>query len=311
LRSQVRALLPIRRALIVTHSSTWPRRLLPARVAFPLIDAYAAFAARAETWPMEDNLRFHRQLLEHTPLAGSEADVARRAVIEYFQVVEIFWRPWLMVRGDAEGFDYYREARASGRGVVTVFPHFGMPYAQFPIMRRYGIDAWVIASPHHYVDLGDGYDGRFARRGRAYVDMLGPERAVARRRGTDARGAFAPILELLRDGATVSVAFDVVGSMPTPFLGRMVSLASGPPKLAYDADAIVVPFVIRRRKHVPRLKFAPPLDTREFDDAGALQAAIARIMERWALELPEAVWPLHTQPGGPPLIKGPLLATGS
>jgi lauroyl/myristoyl acyltransferase len=284
---------------------------VPAAVTFPLIDAYAACAYHTKTWPMEDNLQFHRELLEHTPLAGCEAEVARRAVAEYFQCVEIFWRPWLITRGQVEGLERYREARATGRGVVAVFPHFGMPYAQFPIMRRFDIDAWVIASPHHYVDLGDGYDGRFARRGRAYVDMLGPQRAVPRRRGTDASGAFAPMLELLRDGATVSVAFDVVGSMPTPFLGRRLNLASGPPKLAHESDALVVPFIIRRRKHMPVMKFAPALDTRDFADAGALQAAIAGVMERWALEQPEAVWPLHTQPGGPPLIKGPPLTTAA
>src|SRR5260370_40939045 len=118
--------------------------------------------------------------------------------------------------------------------------------------------------------------------------MFGPQGALARRGGTDASGAFAPILELLRDGATVSVAFDVVGSMPTPFLGRKLSLASGPPKLARESDALVVPFVIRRRKHVPVMRFAPALDTRDFADAGALQVAIARVMERWALEQPEA-----------------------
>ncbi len=298
----------LRRAGVVVHSSTWPRRLVPTPVAFALIERYGALAQRTRAWAWQENVAFHRQLLEHTPLAGTEDDVARRAVIEFFECVEIFWRPWLMKGAVIEGIEHYRAGRASGRGVLTVFPHFGMPYAQFPIMRRFGIDAWVIASPHHYVDLGNGYDGRFARHARrTYVDALGPDRAIARRRGTTANGAFGPALELLQGGATLSVAFDVTGSLPTPFLGRRLSLASGPSKLAHASEAMVVPFVVRRDRQWPILRFDPPIDSRDFADPSALQAAIAAVMERWALEQPEAVWQLHTQPGGPPLIRGPAL----
>ena len=34
-------------------------------------------------------------------------------------------------------------------------------------------------------------------------------------------------------------------------------------------------------------------------------------MEQWALEAPEAVWPLHTQPGGSPLIRGDVIQPAS
>ena len=70
---------------------------------------------------------------------------------------------------------------------------------------------------------------------------------------------------------------------------------------------MVAPFVVRRVGRRPVMMFAPPLDPRDHEDAVALQAAIARVMERWALELPEAVWSLEQQPGGPPLIQGPAL----
>jgi lauroyl/myristoyl acyltransferase len=299
----------VRRALVLLHSSTWPRRLVPARVAFPLIEAYAGLTKRTKAWAWEENYIFHGKLLRHTPLAGTEDEVARRAVIEFFECVEMFWRPWLMRGARIEGMEHYRAARATGRGILTAFPHFGMPYAQFPIMRQFGIDAWVIASPHHYMDLGNGYDARFARHGRrAYVDLLGEDRAIARRRGTTSSGAFEPALDLLRGGNTLSVAFDVNGSMPTPFLGRQLSLASGPPKLAHASEALVVPFVIRRNRQYPILRFERPIDSRDYADATALQAAIAGVMEQWALEEPQAVWQLHTQPGGPPLIRGPALS---
>ena len=50
------------------------------------------------------------------------------------------------------------------------------------------------------------------------------------------------------------------------------------------------------------MRFAPPIDSRDYDDAVALQAAIAAVMERWALEMPEEVWPLEHN--GTPLIQG-------
>jgi hypothetical protein len=175
-------------------------------------------------------------------------------------------------------------------------------------MDRYGLDAWVIASPHHYVEHPEGYPARFTRRGRKYVELLGAGRGIPRAEaGVSAKGSFPRVLELLRTGCTVSIAFDSVGSFPTPFLGRMLSLASGPARLAKMADALVLPFVTRRRGAIPALRFAAPLEPRDFADDAALQAAISAQMETWALELPEAVWPLQEQPGGPALTRGPTL----
>jgi lauroyl/myristoyl acyltransferase len=231
-------------------------------------------------------------------------------VAEFYHCIEVFWRPWLMSRGEIEGLEHFEAARSEGRGVVAPFPHFGMPYAQFPIMHRYGIDAWVIAAPHHYVDMGNGHDGRVARQGKAYVDLLGEGHAIPRAGGEvpTEEGAFAKSLRRLHEGATMCIAFDSVGSLPTPFMGRRLMLASGSAKLAIASDAMVAPFVHRLRGHVPVVKFAPPLDSRDYDGPEALQAAIAGVMNEWALERPESVWPLESQPGGPPLVNGPPLS---
>ncbi len=313
-RGAPRANLPVpvraaRRLLVTAFTSTATRRLYPVRLSFPAFRAYAVAAQRANTFQWRENRRFYEELLRYTPLAGSEADVARRAVAEFFHVSELFWRPWLMGQGQIEGLEHYESARSQGRGVVAPFPHFGNPYIQFPVMRRFGIDAWVIASPHHYMELGDGYDGRFARQGRKYVDLLGEGRAIVRLSPEvpTQEGAFDASLRQLRDSATVSVAFDSVGTLPTPFMGRLLHLASGPAKLAWVSDAMVAPFVSRIHRYRPLLKFAPPLDPRDFDGPEALQAALAAIMEAWAFERPHSVWPLESQPGGPPLIKGPPL----
>src|ERR1051325_6854108 len=174
-----------------------------------LIELYSRIQQRGRRLHGRTSRDFHRELLRFTPLAGTEEDVARRSVVEWYSCAELFWRPWLMRRGEIRGMEHLEAARATGRGIVAVFPHFGIPYAQFPIMRRYGIDAWVIASPRHYEDLGDGYDARMTCQGRAYVDMLEPGRAIVRRPG---EAAFDSALRALRDGELVSVAFDLPGS---------------------------------------------------------------------------------------------------
>src|SRR5205807_760322 len=101
------------------------RRLYPVRMAFLVIDAYAALAARIGTFHWKANRRFYGELLRYTPLAGTEDDVARRAIAEFFRVQEIFWRPWQMNRGVIEGLEHFEAARAQGRGVVAVCCHFG------------------------------------------------------------------------------------------------------------------------------------------------------------------------------------------
>jgi lauroyl/myristoyl acyltransferase len=283
---------------LLAHSSTRARRVIPVAIPFRLAEPYAVWARRTRAPRWEKFRRFHERLLEHTPLAGSEEEIAERASAEMVRSLELFWRPWLMERGGMEGIDHYQAARSRGRGVVAVFPHFGVPYAQFPIMARFGIETWAVAGAFHFQDLGAGYIGRFARRGAAYFAQLGPGHAIV------SGSAFEPALELLRDGATVSIAFDLVGSTPTPFLGRTLSLASGASRLSCEADAVVAPLVVRRVGRRPLLKFAPPIDPRDHDDAVSLQAAIASVMEVWALEVPEAVWPLEHN--GAPLIQGPV-----
>lgn len=298
----------IRRALVVGHSSTQTRRLIPVQAMFKLTLLYSGVQQRGARLHWRTSRDFHRDLLRYTPLAGSEDEIARRSVAEWYQCAEVFWRPWLMRQGEIEGFRHFEAARAQGRGIVLAFPHFGLPYAQFPVMQRFRIDAWVIASPRHYTDLGDGYDARMARQGRSYVDMLGPERAIVRRAAEGQQAsAFDQALALLREGAAVSVAFDLPGSTVTPFLGRSVNLVSGPSQLAAQAEALVVPFVVRLREHHPLLEFAAPLDARELGDPAAVQAALASTMEGWVLDRPEAVWPSPDETGVPLLTHGPAL----
>jgi lauroyl/myristoyl acyltransferase len=304
------ALRRARRALVLAHSSTVTRRFIPAPVTFRLIDAFATLSERRRNGLWRQNVSFYGDLLRHTPLAGSEEVVAAQAMREFMKCIELFWRPWFLCRGEVENRQILRAAQRENRGVVAVFPHFGPSYAQFPAMPRYGLDVSVVASPHHYDDAGGtGYDARFAQQGARYLDMLGPGHVLQRATDNRSPGVFPLMLDLLRSGKTVSIAFDTVGNQPTPFLGRRLRLTNGPARLAQDSGALVVPVVNRRRDTTPVVRFGEPLDPRDFDDATALQGAIAHQMEQWALEAPESVWPLHTQPGGSPLIRGELLAS--
>ena len=290
------------------HASAYPIRL-----AFPLIDVHAAIAERRGSFHLRENRRYFAELLRYTPLAGTEDDVARRAIVELFRVQEMFWRPWLMRRGEVDGLEHFEAARSEGRGVVAVCNHFGNFAAQVPVMHRYGIDASIIVSAETFENNGTDFQARRFRQTRKYLDLLGEGRVVARASvATPAReDAFSRALRALEEGETVLVAFDLLGLLPTPFLGRRLMLAAGPVELARASDAMVVPVVNRLRGYVPVIEFAPPLDPRDFDGPESLQAAIAAVTERWALERPEAVWPMEEFPGGPPLIQGPPLSESS
>ena len=185
-----------------------------------------------------------------------------------------------MAAGETEAMEHLHAAQAAGRGVVLSFPHYGNPYAQFHVLHRYGVDAHVIAGPHHF-DAREGYARLFNRQGRRYIEVLGPGHAIV------PPGSFGAAAAVLARGGVVSVAFDIAGTMPTPFLGREVSLASGSAALAHGTDALLVPFTIRRRGRLPIMRFAPALDPRDHADPRSLQAALAAVMEDWALERPD------------------------
>lgn len=278
------------------YASTLPRRFVPMSVVRAMAERFASRSQRTGHPHFERLEEFFSQLLMHTPLSGSEHEVARRAIVEQVLGMELVWRPWLMEAGSAAGVEYLRAAQDERRPLVLTFPHFGNLYGQFAVLRELGLDAWFIPSPHHYDESPGGFRGRSVVQTRRYIELLGPGHVVV------PPGAFDRSMHVLNNGGAISIAFDIAGSLPTPFLGRIVGLASGPPRLALASDAIVVPMVVRRRRERPVLTFAPGLDSRDYSDEADLQAAIASVMEKWAVEEPASVLPLADQPGGPPLI---------
>ena len=290
----------LRHGLVRAYASPAAHRPLPIPFVFAAIDGFAALCERRRAGLWEEVVRFDRELLLHTSMAGEEESLGRRTLAEVLKCLEVYWRPWLAERGEIEGGEQVRAAQASGRGVLMPFPRFGMPALATPMLRRF--DAHAVVAANYYEGGAGTFDSRYLRRGAAYFDLLGPGHVITR--GGGAGGIFERVLGLLREGKVVTSAFDAAGSMPTPFLGRTVALASGPAKLAVAADSLVAPWVVRRRDRTSVLVFGPVLDPRDFEgDAEALQAGVAATVERWVLEQPEAVWPLLAEPGGPPLIR--------
>src|SRR3954454_5957279 len=89
IRNAIRPMVPrpmrgIRRLGVTAFTSPHTRRLLPIGLTVRPAEAIGSRAERTQTRRWEDSRDFHRELLKHTPLAGSEGDVARRAITVFF-----------------------------------------------------------------------------------------------------------------------------------------------------------------------------------------------------------------------------------
>jgi lauroyl/myristoyl acyltransferase len=105
----------------------------------------------------------------------------------------------------------------------------------------------------------------------------------------DASNSYPTVRALLEDGEIAVVTFDIPGSRETMFLGKRVSLASGTARLAFDADALILPARTRRVRGLSHVDIAPPLDCRNFVDAAELHDALANIHSKLILELAETL----------------------
>jgi lauroyl/myristoyl acyltransferase len=166
-----------------------------------------------------------------------------------------------------------------------VLGHLGGSWAVGGILGRQGLDIRMVASAHFWEEPAPGLIGRVHRHLReAYGERaLGADRLISNTAPPE------ELVELVEAGATVGIAFDVPGSAATPFLGRSVSLTSGPASLAFRTRAKVLPVITERHGTRLDLRMLPPLDPADFRDIGALRAAIARTYEPLVIRRPEMV----------------------
>ncbi|HWH93641.1 MAG TPA: lysophospholipid acyltransferase family protein [Baekduia sp.] len=276
----------IRDLLIGVYASPSTHRLAPARLALPVL-ATLEPALRQRRNPVEgiDAERLMSDLLQYTPRRDEARAVARRHLRERSRVRELFWRPWLIKHSRVIGREHWDAAHSGGRGCVLVLGHLGGSWAIPAILGRHSFDVHMVSSAHFWRELPPGLLGRSHRHLReAYGERwLGADRLIPNDAPPER------LVELVEQGATVGIAFDVPGSAATPFLGRSVALASGPASLAFRTKAKVLPVITERHGTRMDLRMLEPLDAADHRDLRSLRAAIARTYEPLIVERPEMV----------------------
>lgn len=272
--------------LLRLYTSTSTHRLLPAALAVPLVAALEPPFRRHRN-PAEDVdvQRLMSDLLQYTPRAGDARSAARRHHREQSRLRELFWRPWLLERSRVHGREHWDAARADGLGCVMVLGHLAGSWAVSGILGRQGFDVHMVASAHFWEEPVPGIKGRVHR----YLREEYGERALGSHRLISNTAPPEEIVQLIEDGATVGIAFDVPGSASTPFLGRSVSLTSGPATLSFRTRAKVLPVIAERHGTRMDLRMLPPLDPADFRDVRSLRGAIARTYEPFIINKPEIV----------------------
>jgi hypothetical protein len=268
------------------YASPLVHRVIPARLAIWLA-ATIGPAVRQRRNPAERRAaeRFMADLLLYTDRAGEAQDLAAEWRAEKARVAELFWRPWLLRRSQIHGLEHYEAVRAAGRGCLFVMGHIGATWAVTTLLRQHGMLGYVVVSPHYFDTLPPGYTGLATRyRRREYgLKMFGFSRLIA------SDGPPERLLEVLEEGETLAIAFDVGGSSTIPFLGRSITLSGGIGTIAAKTQTMVLPVVPERHGTRIDVRLLPPIDPADHPSAQAVRVAVARTFERIVLERPETV----------------------
>jgi hypothetical protein len=159
--------------------------------------------------------------------------LARQHLIEHAVREELIWRPWQLAGARLEGREHLERAAAAGRGVIASLVHSGpFPAAAVSL-------TWV--TPRTYAVVGrwmrvPGPDERLERRRLRWLASF-EEAGV---RTVDAPGSYPVLVEVLRAGDLVLLAYDAPGPYATMFLGRPILLGTGTARLAVETGALVV-----------------------------------------------------------------------
>lgn len=184
----------------------------------------------------------------------------------------------LLRRIEADGWEHWRAAVGTGRGVIAVTGHFGNWELLGAWLVRLGSDVTVLYHPFHEERL-DRWVLR--RRQSAGVRPLSAERV-----GPEA-------LRRLRRGGVLGVLIDRVPRGPgvsCRFFGRECRAASGPARLARAAGAPIVPVMLRYEGRGYRARFEPPVRVEHETDVEDVTRRLAAVLEGWIREAPEQ-WP--------------------
>ena len=257
------------------------RELVPTRLAVHRAERRGRALWARSAAVREDALAAMRTIVAATAREDELAELAEQRVIEEEVERALFWGRWAAPRVDVASRENLERARASGRGVIASVCHMGPagPGRAALASRRtfYSTTAsWFFEEPTR-----DYWGRRIARWHRGIY--------ARRQRALDGSGSFGVLCRLLEEGELVLVQYDMPGSRETHFLGKPVMLTSGTVRLAFAADAVVLPMRNRREGHRVCVDILAALDPREHDGEQALHEALAELHERWILELPAAL----------------------
>jgi lauroyl/myristoyl acyltransferase len=263
------------------RTSTRLRGLLPTG----LVLARAAAKARAAWESPSDRQRAlaaMTAILSGTPRAGEIEELARCRLIEEEINRALYWEPWRTSSMSETSNANLERALGSDRGVLVSACHLGPYFLQISPITSLGHRPLAVAAPWFFEDPAPDYWGR--RLARWWQGI-----AKRNERLVYSVGSFPVLQKLLGDGELVMIYFDMPGGTRTQILGKPVMLASGSARLAFQAQALVLPLRARRAGSRVWTDVFEPLDARDFDGPDELHTALAAVHERSILELPETL----------------------
>lgn len=224
-----------------------------------------------------------RSRLAVAAIAGARADDRMaQAHLQHAGARDQLLRLPAIMRGALiEGGHHLRAAKATGRGVLVSYCHFG----PFPAI---GVTTLELVSDVHQVvgawlaaPRPDSVTPRVQRWRRMFDEAGVPL--------ISSEGCFPVVNELLRRGAVVVMAFDWPGSVESRFLGKPVRLAAGTARLAEASGALVVPVMRRFEELRLRTTFGAPLGPAAPGEWRQLHDDVAARHEHWILQCPAAL----------------------
>ena len=263
------------------RTSTQRRRLVPTS----LVVRRATAKGRAEWENPEERelaLASMNAILGGTEHAGEIEARARQRLIEEEVQRALYWQPWPTSKVSASSAANLELALSANRPVLISACHLGPYFLQMSAVTSLGHTPYAVAAPWFFEDPTPDYWGRRLARWWSGIAKRG-ERLVY------SVGAFPILSALLEQGEKVLIYFDMPGGTRTNFLGKPVMLSSGSAKLAFGAQALVLPLRARRAGDRVWTDVFTPLDARDFADADELHTALAAVHERSILELPETM----------------------
>lgn len=221
-------------------------------------------------------------ILGGTERAGEIEACARRRLIEEEVQRALYWQPWRTSKVSATSAANLELALSGNRRVLISACHLGPYFLQMSAVTTLGHSPFAVAAPWFFQDPTPGYWGRRLARWWSGI-------AKRRERLVYSVGAFPVLSALLEQDEKVLIYFDMPGGTRTDFLGKPVMLSSGSAKLAWGAQALVLPLRARRAGDRVWTDVFTPLDARDYADADELHRALAAVHERSILELPETM----------------------